>query len=564
MSIAFRELPSAARRLRGIVVAVAREVHHVVLLERGEQRETPHALSAEERHVDAGKGVEQAAEVLGLRAGLRKRLRGIGHEKDAQALPARGRLLRNPTRRDHLAPDTELRRQEVAAVVAQLPGNVHESLVETQVEVAGRRLAQQRARRLGQEVREDEPAHALQRTRRRRPAAAGRGGEVRRLAGEVTQEVVVDVRLAAREQRSPLGEIDEVAITLAEDGEMDRSARPVRHGTGGRSSRTPRPVQSASFAPRIHGRRSSRKLVPIPGQETSYTPGFMRGIVRAPVGVGACRVDGATVPPEEDPLPAERILLVPEEREREADRIALGEDRRADLGLGRPDPEAERSRGLACADRGRRRQLVDGDHGRDDVALEQRHAGAGDPEHERGERFLGRCGGPARCDAARERGRNGQPRLRVQPRHPARHLARMPETGGTGLEMEIDRSEVIGGQRAGDPSRQPIGLDAAGIRWRIGRARIDRHRGTRGRRRPLQAVQATAACGAAVDVDPDRFHLCGRELSVEELRQEHRIGAGHGAVSWAGFIRRSSRSRRRKIREQTVPTVEFRRRAMSL
>jgi len=56
---------------------------------------------------------------------------------------------------------------------------------------------------------------------------------VRRLAGEVTQEVVIDVRLAAREQRSPLGEIDEVAITLAEDGEMDRSARPVRHDTGG-------------------------------------------------------------------------------------------------------------------------------------------------------------------------------------------------------------------------------------------------------------------------------------------------------------------------------------------
>jgi hypothetical protein len=55
---------------------------------------------------------------------------------------------------------------------------------------------------------------------------------VRRLAGEVTQEVVVDVCLAARDQRSPLGEIDEVAITLAEDGEMDRSARPVRHGTG--------------------------------------------------------------------------------------------------------------------------------------------------------------------------------------------------------------------------------------------------------------------------------------------------------------------------------------------
>ena len=220
--------------------------------------------------------------------------------------------------------------------------------------------------------------------------------------------------------------------------------------------------------------------------------------------------------------------------------------------------------GLACTDRGRRRQLVDGDHGRHDVALEQRHAGAGDPEHERGERFLGRCGGPARRHAARERGRNGQPRLRVQPRHPASHLPRMLETGGTCLEMELDRSEVIGGQCPRDPSRQPIGLDAVGSRWRAGRARIDRHRGTRGRHRPLQPVQATAACGAAVDVDPDRFRLRGRKLSVEELRQEYRIGAGHGAASWPGFIRRSSRSRRRKIREQTVPTVEFRRRAMSL
>ena len=108
--------------------------------------------------------------------------------------------------------------------MAQLPGHVDEPLVEAQVEVAGAASRRQRARGLGQEVREDEPADALERTGRVPAAAAGRGGEVRRLAGEVAQEVVVDVRLAARDQRSQLGEVDDVEITLAEDGELDRSA----------------------------------------------------------------------------------------------------------------------------------------------------------------------------------------------------------------------------------------------------------------------------------------------------------------------------------------------------
>ena len=137
------------------------------------------------------------------------------------------------------------------------------------------------------------------------------------------------------------------------------------------------------------------------------------------------------------------------------------------------------------------------------------------------------------------------------------------QVGHVSRWSSIDRRSSGGSARATHPasrsgSTQSTAGGAPAVR------RIDRHRGTRGRHRPLQAVQATAACGAAVDVDPDRFRFRGRKLSVEELRQEYRIGAGHGAASWPGLIRRSSRSRRRKIREQTVPTVEFRRRAMSL
>jgi len=45
-----------------------------------------------------------------------------------------------------------------------------------------------------------------------------------RLTRDLAQEVVIDVRLAAGDQRSQLGEVDDVEITLAKDGELDRSA----------------------------------------------------------------------------------------------------------------------------------------------------------------------------------------------------------------------------------------------------------------------------------------------------------------------------------------------------
>src|SRR5262245_49908392 len=54
-----------------------------------------------------------------------------------------------------------------------------------------------------------------------------------RLIRDLAQEIVVDVRLAAGNQRPQLGEVDDVEITLAKDGELDRSGGPVRHGVGG-------------------------------------------------------------------------------------------------------------------------------------------------------------------------------------------------------------------------------------------------------------------------------------------------------------------------------------------
>jgi len=92
--------------------------------------------------------------MLGFLTGLRQRLRGVRHEEHTQSLT---RLPDRPPigdalARDDLPSEAELRRQEVLAVVAQLPGHVDEALVEPQVEVGRRRLAQARAGRLGQEV----------------------------------------------------------------------------------------------------------------------------------------------------------------------------------------------------------------------------------------------------------------------------------------------------------------------------------------------------------------------------------------------------------------------------
>src|SRR5262249_45018646 len=162
-----------------------------------------------------------------------------------------------------LPSEAELGHQEVAAVVAQLPRYVDEPLVEAEVEIPRLRRRQECSRGLGQEVREDEAADALERPGRL-AAAPGRAGEVRGLGGEIAQEIVVDVGLAPRDERSQLREIHDVEITLTKDGELDRSARPVRHRPGGEVYQAPPPGGRACPGIR-YGRRSSRKLVPIPG-----------------------------------------------------------------------------------------------------------------------------------------------------------------------------------------------------------------------------------------------------------------------------------------------------------
>ena len=75
-----------------------------------------------------------------------------------------------------------------------------------------------------------ETADALERTRRRRTAGTDGGREVRGLAREVLQEAVVDLRLAPRDQRAQLRDVDEVQVALAEDRELDARVGPGRHG----------------------------------------------------------------------------------------------------------------------------------------------------------------------------------------------------------------------------------------------------------------------------------------------------------------------------------------------
>ena len=151
---ALGELPAAAHGILGVVAAVAREVDDVVLLQRGQEPDAAHALPAEECDVDAGQGVEQAAQLLRFLAGLRQRLGGIRHQQHAQAIPGlpHRAAIRDALARDDLPPEAELRRQEIVAVVAELPGDVDQALVEPQVEVGRRRFTQARTRRLGQEM----------------------------------------------------------------------------------------------------------------------------------------------------------------------------------------------------------------------------------------------------------------------------------------------------------------------------------------------------------------------------------------------------------------------------
>lgn len=120
---------------------------------------------------------------------------------------------------DHLASDAEALEEEALAVVAGLPRHVHETLVETQVQVAATRLAQAPTRRLGQQVREHEAADAREIARRVRTAAVAHR---RHLGGEVAQERVVDADLAARDERPGLGEIHDDQVVVTEERDVAR------------------------------------------------------------------------------------------------------------------------------------------------------------------------------------------------------------------------------------------------------------------------------------------------------------------------------------------------------
>ena len=98
------EPPAAARRSLGVVDAVSGEVHHVVPLERRQQRHAPDGRPREQRDLDARQLVEEVTEPLDLRGGVRQAVGRIGDQEDAQpvgrrrGLPRRGDRLRG----DHL------------------------------------------------------------------------------------------------------------------------------------------------------------------------------------------------------------------------------------------------------------------------------------------------------------------------------------------------------------------------------------------------------------------------------------------------------------------------------
>ena len=129
--------------------------------------------------------------------------------------------------RDHLTADAELGGEEALAVVAQLPGDVEQPLVEAQVQVRGGRVAQPAAGRLGQEVGEDEPAQAFELADDGRPAASC--GDALHLGRQLGQERVVDARLAAGDEGADLREVDDVHVALAENGELDRRGGLLGH-----------------------------------------------------------------------------------------------------------------------------------------------------------------------------------------------------------------------------------------------------------------------------------------------------------------------------------------------
>src|SRR2546425_2620137 len=85
---------------------------------------------------------------------------------------------------------------------------------------------------------------------------------------------------------------------------------------------------------------------------------------------------------------------------------------------------------------------------------------------------------------------------------------------------------------------------------------------------PFSTPDLRLALRARLEMVSNRFLLFSAEFVVQKLREEREIWTGVHRVcsSTAHFSPNSctSRSRRRKIREQTVPTVRWRSRAISL
>lgn len=77
------------------------------------------------------------------------------------------------------------------------------------------------------------------------------------------------------------------------------------------------------------------------------------------------------------------------------------------------------------------------------------------------------------------------------------------------------------------------------------------------------AIESPLAAVTNGEVRRDRVRLRDGQLAIGVLREDEQLDVAQGSVPRAP-MRASSRCRMRKIREQTVPTVEFLSRAMSL
>ena len=412
------------------------EVHHVVLLERGEEGNPPDAPTREQRHVDAGDLVEEGAELLRLGGRLGKALGRIGDEEDPQPIPVGTERQRLGDRLggDDLTSDAELREQEVVAVVAELPGYVDEPLVEAEVEIAGLGVVEPPARRLGQQVGEDEPPQPGQRLLGA-PAAMGR--DVLHLGGELAEERVVDVRLTPWDERPGLREVHGDEIAMPEQGQVDRSWVPVwqvtridsaaRSPGEARAGRATRPGDLPQVEAEGRADAGAAHLV-----DAAFEPGRAQDAFR----IGPGREDGTTALPEEDSLAGEALARCFLQRQNESERVAGGEDRGADPGMGRQELEAElSSRLLGAESRRRRGDLGDVQKRCDQVLLDESCARARDRDDQSRERRRRRGRAPARCDPRGEGHRHPVRRSGIEAGHHPGGRDGFPETEVAAVEM---------------------------------------------------------------------------------------------------------------------------------